>query len=194
MGPTRAELRAEMELWKARCDRHSMQTREAYARAKASEKEERRLRQELARAHREAKHAEAYAIRVIDQLHDRLNEPPRKEGCLKIRFHREPEAQAYAAHIASTTGEPAEAYEAYRCKSCPRSPVTMQPYYHIGHRMTEEGRRAREAGRSRQGKRRALALRDGRTVEQLVAPETLRKMIERVDPDAGHRSAREIRR
>lgn len=108
---------AEAALWRTRADRHSAETREAYVRAKAAE---RLLREEQVRCRElEAK--------MTALLMAKLNEPERVEGCGKVRFHREPEAHDWAGFLAGKSGEPADVFTVYPCKTCPRSPGDHEP-------------------------------------------------------------------
>jgi hypothetical protein len=164
LGPSRAELRTEADRWRQRCEWADEGKRRAYARAKEAEKLVRQIRH---------------------QLHDQLNEPERVDGCSKVRFHREDEADGWAAAIAQATGEDPAAYMTYDCKRCPRSPVTMRKYWHVGHDDSGEAQREKAAGRARRADQVIAARKAGRTVAQQVDPQTaarLRDLMRRGQP------------
>jgi hypothetical protein len=160
MGPTRAELVAEADLWQMRCERSNVDRDETRVRAKAAE--------EKLRA----------AERRINELREaaRLREPDRVDGCSKVRFHRRAEADDWAAAIARRTGEGVEAYHTYACKVCPRSPVTMRRYWHAGHLGTEEAKAAEAAGQNRRAVQQLDASRAGRLLGQRVDPTVIAKL------------------
>ncbi len=160
LGPTRAELAEEVQLWKTRCGSADAGQRVAHVRAKAAEKDLR-----AAGARIEA------LVRLLD---DRLDEPRREDGCSKVRFHRRPEADDWAAAIGDVSGEGAEAFNSYRCKVCPRSPVTMQRYWHAGHRFgSQAAKAAREERRAAETSR---AHQNGRMIVQRVDPVVLDRL------------------
>ncbi len=166
MGPTRAELVAEAELWRARCERKDGEKYEAHARAKAAEKD---LRQAEARI-REMQ------SRLNAVVNAGLNEPGRVEGCAKVRFHWQPEAAEWVAIIVQRTGGVADALNTYQCNVCPRSPVTVQRYWHVGHLGTKEAQAAKAAGVRRRNAQEAAARRDGKLLEQRVDPAVLAQL------------------
>jgi hypothetical protein len=160
MGPTRADLAAEAALWRARCDRSNAERDASRARAVQAGKDLRA------------------AQRKIDTLLALAKEPDRVNGCSKVRFHRQQEAEDWAAAVASRTGEPVETYETYPCKACPRSPVTVERYWHVGHRPTDEARAAQVAGELRRRAEIIDARRGGRLLEQRVDPTVLARLRE----------------
>jgi hypothetical protein len=179
LGPTRAELIAEAELWKARNGRKEQLLKEAFARAKTAEKGLRAAGVEQGRV--EELTARVAALTAL--VDAGLGEPERREDCSKVRFHRQEEAEDWAATIGEATGEGAEALNAYQCKVCPRSPVTMRRYWHAGH--ADGGSSAAKAARHRSRQIRAAeARRDGNLLAQRVDPSVLdriRKMAEEGD-------------
>lgn len=160
LGPSRAELAAEVQLWRDRQDQAEAQRNQAHVRAKTAEKA---LRQAAAR------------VRELEDLLDRgLNEPDRVEGCSKVRFHRRAEAGDWAEVIAKAAGESVQAYETYPCKVCPRSPLTVRPYWHAGH--AKKAKESKQAAQMRRSSAKLDARRDGRMVEQRVDPAVLDKL------------------
>ena len=164
LGPSRAELVADAERWHQRCLRSNAARDEAYARIKT-------LRGQVHDAD-----LRVHAIRAI--LADRLSEPTRITGCDKVRFHREDEAVDWLADIARNVGQPEHVFHVYDCKTCPRSPVTMARYFHVGHTGSARGQAAKAAGKARDAKRRAEAEKAGRLLRQRVDPRVLARLVE----------------
>jgi hypothetical protein len=100
------------------------------------------------------------------------------DGCGKVRLHWRPEADRWADEIARGTGQPREVLEVYQCKACPRSPVTIQRYWHVGHPLDEDGRAAKAAAKRVRADVRSGAVADGRTVGQMVSPAVMAKLRE----------------
>lgn len=142
---------AQIEEWGSR-DRTERDR--AYQRAKLAEKSLRRIQRE-----------------VLDSL--ALVEPPMVEGCVKVRMHTEAEAIAFAERLAADLGIDSSVLNAYRCKVCPRHPGTMDRFWHVGHRdpQVKPGHVSGEIHRRR-------AWREGRTIGQLVTPETAARLRE----------------
>lgn len=190
LGPSRAELRAESAMWQARSARAEAELRNAHARAKAAEKALRlkthddamwQARYERAKAQRDRVEAElgkahARLRRIRNDLHGQLVEPARVDGCAKIRFHEDTDAARFAAKLAATTGEELEAYVAYQCRICPRSPVTVSRFWHVGHREPGAAGLAKEARLLQISQRRAAAGREGRLLSQRVDPAVLARL------------------
>ena len=152
LSPTRAELAAEVELWRRRNRGAEAERDAAYVRAKNSERE----------------------LRAF--VHEGLNEPGRVDGCTKVRFHREPEARDWADAIARRTGEKPEDYHTYQCKKCPRSPVTMARYWHAGHPLTPGAVASKEAYVQRRRAEQKSAAGNGRLLGQRVDPRVLAQL------------------
>jgi hypothetical protein len=162
-----AALQADVEVLKSRCAGLAARTRAADRRVLA-----------IAAQARTAQAGEVAALalvrRIQEEVWGQLVEPPSADGCQKIRFHREGEAVEFAEALAAKTGEPVAAYNAYPCQRCPRSPVTVRRYYHVGH---VSGSAAAEAARKAEHLRRtADAHRGGRLVEQRVDPAVLARL------------------
>jgi hypothetical protein len=155
LGPTRAELIAEALAWKTRCKSSNEARDAAYARAKAAER--------LAKT----------AGRMV---RDGLNEPDRVQGCAKVRFHQQIEAESWAAAIAADTGESVRNYNTYACKTCPRSPVSLSRYWHVGHVGSMEAQIDKDASKDRRIARHIAARRDGATIEQRIDPRIMAKL------------------
>jgi hypothetical protein len=149
--PTRADLVAEIELWKSRCQRNEQRLHEAYARAKTAEKLLRQFRREV---------------------YDRLDEPARVDGCIKVRFHRRPEAADWAVAVANGCNEDPADYNTYQCKICPRSPVTTARYWHVGH----DSKQAKAAATAARRAQEAAARRGGRQLDQRIDPTVLARL------------------
>lgn len=64
-------------------------------------------------------------------------EPPKGSDCTKIRFHRKEEAESFARDMEQATGGVEGSVLLYRCRVCPRSPWTIQKFFHV----TSNGRR-----------------------------------------------------
>lgn len=166
MGPTRAELVEEVELWKGRCDRNSAERNQVHVEVKALKK---RLREVEG------------ALRSF--MVAGLNEPDRVEGCSKVRFHREAEAHDWAESIARGNGEAVDVYRVYPCKLCPRSPVTIKSYFHVGHAGSRAGQTAKKNGKARRTEQIAAAGRNGNLIRQRVDPEVLAKLRKMAEED-----------
>jgi hypothetical protein len=162
LGPSRAELVAEAELWKARNERKEAERNAAHVRAKAAE--------------RQLRAAEAAIERLRAIVDAGFDEPGRETGCTKARFHRQSEAEDWAVQIAEARDEAGDAYEAYPCKVCPRSPVTMQRYWHAGHRVRGQSAIAKATSLRRRKEQETAARRAGQLVGQLVDPTVLAKL------------------
>ncbi len=165
-GPTRAELVAEVELWKRRRDRVEQERNAAHARAKAAEKE---LRQAAVRER-------DLESRISELLVAALNEPGRVEGCEKVRFHQQDEAGGWRDRLSKLSREPVEVFTVYGCKTCPRSPVTMRPYWHVGHLGSEAAQKSKAAAAQRRAEERNKARRAGLLLGQRVDPGVLAKL------------------
>ena len=161
LGPTRADLVAEAQLWKTRSRRSDAEGRAAHVRAKTAEKSLRA--------------AEAGIEALLALLDAGLEEPRREDGCSKVRFHRQQEADDWAVAIAEASGEGVEAFNSYQCKVCPRSPVTIQRYWHAGH-ANGDSQTAKAARQKRRAERAALARRDGNLISQRVDPAVLDRL------------------
>jgi hypothetical protein len=166
LGPTRAELIAEAELWKARAGYSDAHTREAHVRAKAAEKRARRA--EIRAGGAEER------IRVL--LDESLNEPGKVEACSKVRFHHKPEADAWADRIAKISGEAREVFDVYGCKFCPRSPVTHRRYLHVGHGWSKQAQASRETAQHDRAMQRSTAQREGKLIEQRIDPRVMARL------------------
>jgi hypothetical protein len=132
---------------------------------------------EKAAAHVRAKEAEALAHRTRNELHDRLNQPDRVDGCTKVQFHQQDEAREWLLKIATEAGEDPGQYRTYDCKICPRSPVTMRRYWHVGHRGSEQAQASKAATRRQREADRAAARRQGNLLRQRVDPATVAKLL-----------------
>jgi hypothetical protein len=161
-------LAAEARVWRERCDRASADARAAYVRTKAAEK--------LTRV--EQVRCRELETKISNIMAAALNEPGRVEGCDKIRFHRRIEASDWAKNLAGRTGEPVEVYKTYPCNTCPRSPVTMSRYWHVGHRGSADAQASKAEAQQQRSQARASARRSGRLVEQRVDPEVLARLRE----------------
>jgi hypothetical protein len=159
LGPSRAELRAEIALWRERREREAEEKRAAYARAKDAE-----------RVNSELRH------RITNLIQAKLNEPDRAEGCGKVRFHREDEARDFAQDLATRTGQPLEVFNIYGCRICPKSPATIRRYLHVGHRGSEYAQTVKVESKRSAGARQAAARRDGVTVAQRVDPRVVAEL------------------
>jgi hypothetical protein len=167
-GPRRAELRAEVELWRQRCERKDRAERDAHRRIAELRREVGPLRAEV--------HNLSERLRVTRQKLALAVEPEQRDGCRKVRLHYRDEALLWAAQIEQKTGGQVGDLHVYRCKICPRSPVTMQRYWHAGHPETEEGQAAKQASMDRTRAERASATRAGLTVAQRVDPRVMERL------------------
>lgn len=153
--PSRAELRGEADLWMERC-RRSNEERDA--------------------ARERAEQADQLVARLQQQINAGLNEPDRVEGCDKIRFHRWQEAEDWRVELAYHTDQNPDALHAYDCKVCPRSPITMRRYFHVGHPARRVSQREKRAAQGRRAGERIEARREGRLINQQVDPLVLAKL------------------
>lgn len=172
-GPTRADLRAEVDAWRGRADRQSEQVRQAHRERKAQRAE---LNAQLTTERDRVRQLKARLRRAEQALALTAAEPERGE-CTKVRFHHRGGAETWALQIlADTEGVPGS-MKAYQCREgCPRSPVTMQRYWHVGHQDTPEAQLAKEAARARREQRYVAARRDGRTLGQQIDPRVMARM------------------
>jgi len=168
LGSSRAELRAEAEVWRRRCERKDVELREAHARAK----EHRRMAGE----HR------ARVNELVEQLANAkqklalAGEPA--GGCGKVRLHRRADAEEWAELIVQRTNGPSNAMTAYQCRSCPRSPVTLSRYWHVGHPGTPEAQAVRRETKDRRKQAEAAANRNGLMIGQQIDPSVMAKLRE----------------
>ena len=167
-GPRRAELRAEVELWRQRCERKNAEVHEAHRLIK-------KLRGEIGTMRGQV-HDLGAQLRVARQKLALDVEPERRDECRKVRLHYRDEALLWAAQIEQKTGGQVGDLHVYRCKICPRSPVTMQRYWHAGHPETEEGQAAKQASMDRTRAERVSATRAGLTVAQRVDPRVMERL------------------
>jgi len=184
LGPTRAELRDETTLWKARAAHAEQEEKEAHALRKQRgrdaqeriEQADRRRREAEQHAKQQVEQAYALVYQIRREVHGQLNEPDRVDGCSKVRFHREPEAAEWGRHIASRCGENPDVYYAYECRTCPRSPLTMGKYWHAAHDGTAAAEAERAASMQRREDQRRAASRAGRLLKQRVDPRILAQL------------------
>lgn len=152
-------IRAEIELAKARLRRKEIERVKAYFRAKE-------LEQSL-------QVTQARIDELLALVAAGLAEPPGVDGCSKVRFHHQKNAEDWAARIGRRTGEGVEAYRAYPCKDCPRSPVTMRRYWHAGHSEAGQSMIAKAAFIERRRETEHAARRDGNLLSQRLDPAVL---------------------
>lgn len=162
LGPSRAELMAEVQQWKSRTERSEKATLAACLRAKNAEE---RLRE-----------AEQQVLDLQGLLHDRFTEPTRADGCDKIRFHNKTEADDFGAAVAQRSGEDPSVYYTYGCKICPRSPVTMLRYWHVGHPARKKAQQSKEAAKQRRADQQRQARRAGNQIVQRLDPEVAERL------------------
>lgn len=167
LGSPRGDLIVSLARAKRRADRAEEARNEAHQRVKA----EKAVRHA---AVNRATHLEAQVRRLRAQLAQ--FEPGRVEGCVKVRFHRQAEADEFMAQLAEETGEPVEAYNVYGCKTCPRSPLTHRRYLHVGHPARQDAQHSKATGKARRVASRAEARRGGLLVEQRLDPDTAAKL------------------
>jgi hypothetical protein len=180
LGPGRAELAAEAELWRTRCERASEQNRQEGVRAKAAERQVRALGEEM---ERQARKLQAEIRRLTEVIEQRLAEPGPGEGCTKIRFHREPEAADFLTQLAGQTRSDPDVYRVYRCRLCPRSPVTMTSYFHVSHRNTSAGRQTKQDSKEQWKQREVDARKRGTLLSQRVSPADLARLRAMARPE-----------
>lgn len=170
---SRAELRGEAERWRERCEKSNAEKQRVHGRLKAQRKELNSLvHEQRCRADR----AEARLARAMARLATMATEPARAEGCSKVRLHHRSEADSWAEQIANGTGSRVEDLEVYQCRSCPRSPVTMGRYWHVGHSLSGVAARveSKERYAAAQGRARAA----GTQIAQRVDPQVLARLKE----------------
>ena len=147
-------------MWQRRCEAAQAQAREAYSRAKVAEKA--------------AREANQLAESVREEVLCRLAEPPQADGCEKIRFHHRAEADEFAEALSSDTKQGRDAYRVYQCNVCPRSPVTMHRYWHVGH--PNRAAAIKAAGIQKRRRESASAYQEGRQLQQRVDPTVLARL------------------
>jgi hypothetical protein len=180
LGPTRGQLRATAAMWESRVRKANEQTREEHDRRKQVGRRNSDLEYQLAQEKRERRQAVARVEELEGQVRkliaDGMVEPARGKDCVKIKFHREGEAADWATYLGVKTGEGPAAYKAYQCKTCPRSPVTNQRYWHAGHPRPGQARAARETRAAQARQQTRTAETEGRTIKQLVGPDVFAKL------------------
>lgn len=62
-----------------------------------------------------------------------LLEPNRDDACQKVRLRDKDEAAAFGRHVETANGTPAGTLEPYKCRDCPRQPVTLAYFWHVRH-------------------------------------------------------------
>lgn len=80
-------------------------------------------------AQRQAREAERMADGCRSIL-SALFEPGLTEQCTKVRLRDRQEAETFGARVFAETGTPTEAY---KCRRCPRQPVSTDAFWHITH-------------------------------------------------------------
>lgn len=144
-------------LWRERDD--------ARARLAAANVRHRAAAAEWAVELRRVRRGEAAAHRALSKAF----EPAPGEDCVKVRLRDRDEAVAFARHVESSTGGEWGALAGYRCKLCPRQPVSGARFWHVGNVDQEmrSGRETAERARKRSSKVRAAdAHRSGRLLGQ----------------------------
>lgn len=171
LGPSARELEIELAVWRGRCDRADHAVLVAEQRVAAAEY--------LAeRAEADAQAVEELVEKIRGELFDRVNEPGRAQGCEKIRFHHQEPARDFMLFLARETQEDPRCWLTYQCKVCPRSPVTVQRYWHVAHDDSVDAQHEKALGMQRRGRQRAEARRAGRLVEQRLDPAAVAKLLE----------------
>lgn len=163
IGPGRRELRAEAELWRVRCERSNSDRDRATRVAK-------QMRREAGQERHRGDVLEAKLRSAMQQL-ALAAEPERTPGCAKVRFHQRSEAEQWMRQVLEDTGGQDGEMKTYPCRACPRSPVTMARYWHVGH--PAKGREARDAAKERARAATRAARTAGRTIAQQISPEVL---------------------
>lgn len=82
----------------------------------------------IARADRAQLHADGCRAVVFA-----LIEPGRVEQCTKVRLRDAVEAREFADRMAADTGIDPASIEVYRCRFCPRHPVSLDAFWHMSH-------------------------------------------------------------
>lgn len=177
MGPSARELEIELAVWRGRCDRADQVVLVAEQRVAAAE-----YLAEQAEA--DAQAAEALVEKIKGELFDRVNEPDRVEGCEKIRFHHQEPAHDFMLWLCREAQEDPQFWLTYQCKVCPRSPVTLQRYWHVAHDDSVDAQHEKALGMRRRGRQRAEARRAGRLVEQRIDPAAVAKLLALKDATA----------
>lgn len=167
-GPNRAELRAEVETWKRRCVMSNNDRDVAQRRARECQRKEGLLRGEI-------NNLEA-RLRSAEQRLRLTAEPERRAGCTKVRLHHRGDAEAWAERIIADTGGTPGELKVYPCRTCPRSPVTGQRYWHAGHALDGQGRVAKEHAAQRRAEQIISAKRGGLTIGQRVDPSVVARL------------------
>lgn len=107
-------------------DRAVAQRTQAYMLALAAHATRVRDAQDAAHAVLEAERMTAGCRSIVTAL----IEPGLTEQCTKVRLRDHAEAEVFAARVLADTGVPAEPY---KCRRCPRQPVSLQAFWHITH-------------------------------------------------------------
>lgn len=109
-----------------------------------------------------------YARRLAQML-----EPPVGK-CEKVRLRGRDEAAAFAAAVERDTGAPPGALRTYACTVCPRQPVGIGRFWHVGN--ADPARRSTRGGNVVRGERERVqrqAAREGSLLRQRVDPSVL---------------------
>lgn len=169
-GPTRKELRAEVETWKARRETEAGEKRAAHTRLAAVRMELGQTRHALSLARGQVQSLEGQLRRAL--VRAELAMEPAQGECVKVRLHHKADAELWREKIAATTKSAVGDLAVYECKTCPRSPVTLHRYWHVGH--VDPEAKADSMMRWRAGRRQAV--RENRTVGQRIDPAVMEKL------------------
>lgn len=163
---SRAELRAEAEKWERRCRGAEAEAMRAHAMRKAARLE---MSDRLHELGNRACNAEQQLAALRAKL--RTDGEPGRRGCEKVRLHGYDEAERWRIQVERETG--ASLLRVYRCKVCPRSPVTMQRYFHVGHAGNAEAQAAKQAEKQARVEAAVVAGKAGTTLAQRIDPRSL---------------------
>lgn len=76
-------------------------------------------------------------MRALEASLEAMLEPSRNDECIKIRHHHQDQAERFARELEEDNGMDEGIVQIYRCSICPRSPWTIEKYFHVtsnGHR------------------------------------------------------------
>lgn len=92
---------------------------------------------------------------AMQEAMTKLLEPSPGDECRKVRLRSEDEARAFGDSMEAASGLP---MDVYRCRRCPRQPVTMERFWHIMNGTEEQRGLAAHKRRRRKAARRLPAL------------------------------------
>ncbi len=159
-------------MWRRRRGREAEEKRAAHGRVGAVRVELGQVRHALSIERGRVEHLENELRKARARL--ALAAEPARTECAKVRLHFKAEAERWREQIAADTDSPVEDLSVYDCRVCPRSPVTMRRYWHVGHDDPE----AKAETMARKDDARRAAASEGRLIAQRLGSDVAAKLRE----------------